>query len=66
MCLKCDLIDKEIERLKKLDEPGLDALSRAMMRADLESWNAEKADLHCDGIINVAAPPLSPETDWRC
>jgi hypothetical protein len=64
MCLKCDFIDKRIERVKKLAEPGFDLLSRAMMRADLESLNAEKAGLHCDGIIKVAAPRLSPETDW--
>jgi hypothetical protein len=59
MCQKCNLIDKEIERLKKqLDGPGLDPLSQAMMRTDLESLNAERAGLRCDGIINVAAPRL--------
>jgi hypothetical protein len=58
MCLKCDSIDKKIERLKQLDEPGLDTLSRAMLRADLESLKAEKASIQCDGTID------SPDTDW--
>jgi hypothetical protein len=58
MCLKCDSIDKKIERLKQLDEPGLDTLSRAMLRADLESLKAEKLSFQCDGIID------SPDTDW--
>jgi hypothetical protein len=41
----------------------LDSLSRAIMRADLESLNAERAGLHCEGIISVAAPPLCPRAD---
>jgi hypothetical protein len=39
----------------------LDSLNRALMRADLEFLNAEKAGLHCDGVITVAAPPLCPD-----
>jgi hypothetical protein len=58
MCLKCDSIDKKIDRLKQLDGPGLDALGRAMLRADLESLKAEKASIQCDGTID------SPEPDW--
>jgi hypothetical protein len=52
MCLKCDTIDKKIDRLKQLDAPGLDPLSRAMLRADLESLKVEKASIQCDGTIN--------------
>jgi hypothetical protein len=62
MCKKCGDIDKEIEWLEQLADPGLDSLNRALMRADLEFLNAEKTSLHCKGIIDVAAPPLCPET----
>jgi hypothetical protein len=48
MCRKCDEIDRELDWLQ-LADPGLDSLSRAIMRADLESLNAEKTSLHCDG-----------------
>jgi hypothetical protein len=33
MCKRCGDIDKEIEWLEQLADPGLDSLSRAIMRA---------------------------------
>jgi hypothetical protein len=47
MCAKCDLIDKKIDQLRSLTSPGLDALSRATMRAAIESMKAEKAAFKC-------------------
>jgi hypothetical protein len=61
MCKRCGDIDKEIEWLEQPADPGLDSFSRSLMRADLESLTAEKAGLHCEGIIKVAAPPLCPD-----
>lgn len=63
MCEKCGLIEKKIEQLKQLVEPGLDSLSRSLLRADLDFLTAEKSRIHCDADINAAAPLLSPESD---
>jgi hypothetical protein len=60
MCLKCDLIDVKIKGLQ-LSDPGFDPLSRALMRADLESLRAEKAAIKCDAS-DVPQPPVD-ETD---
>ncbi len=48
MCEKCELIDREIAQLRSLASPGLDSFSRAIMRAAIESMQAEKADFKCD------------------
>jgi hypothetical protein len=63
MCEKCGLIEKKIEQLKQIAEPGLDSLSRSLLRADLDFLNAERARIHCDADINAAEPLLSPESD---
>jgi hypothetical protein len=57
------MCEKKIEPLKQIAEPGLDSLSRSLLRADLDFLNAEKARTHCDADINAAEPLLSPESD---
>jgi hypothetical protein len=49
MCGKCGLIDKQIEQLQQLASPGLDSLSRALMRATIDSLKEEKASFKCEG-----------------
>ena len=51
MCEKCELIDRKIAQLRSFAGPDLDSLSRATMRAAVESMQAEKAALKC-GIKN--------------
>lgn len=48
MCGKCELIDREIVQLRSLAGPGMDSLSRGVMRAAIESLQAEKAVFKCD------------------
>jgi len=45
MCNKCDQIDNEIEQLRGLISPGMDALSLAMIRCARELLEADKAAL---------------------
>lgn len=47
MCSKCDQIDNEIEQLRGLISPGMDALSLAMIRCAIESLDADKAAFRC-------------------
>jgi hypothetical protein len=47
MCAKCQLIDKKIAQLRLFANADLDALSRAAMRAAIDSMKAEKASFNC-------------------
>jgi hypothetical protein len=47
MCAKCELIDKNIAQLRSLGNQDLDALSRAVVRAAIESMKAEKESFQC-------------------
>ncbi len=44
MCNKCDQIDNEIEQLRGLIAPGMDALSLALIRCAID-----KAAFKCHG-----------------
>jgi hypothetical protein len=47
MCARCKLIDKKIAQLRSLASPDLDTLSKAAMRAAIESMEAEKVSFNC-------------------
>lgn len=49
MCNKCDQIENEIEQLRGLIAPGMDALSLAMIRCAIELLEADKATFKCHG-----------------
>jgi len=48
MCKKSDQIEIRIQPLRRLTTPGLDRFSLAMMRAAIESPEADKAALKCE------------------
>jgi len=49
MCNKCGQMDNEIEQLRRLISPGMDALSLAMIRCAIEMLEADKAAAKCHG-----------------
>lgn len=49
MCNKCGQMDNEIEQLRRLISPGMDALSLAMIRCAIEMLEADKAAAKCRG-----------------
>ena len=55
MCEKCELIDRKIAQLRSFAGPDLDSLSRATMRAAIESMQAEKAAFKCGIKIKAAS-----------
>lgn len=59
MCNKCDQMDNEIEQFRRLISPGMDALSLAMIRCAIELLEADKAAVHCSGIVHQPARPSS-------
>lgn len=59
MCNKCDQMDNEIEQFRRLISPGMDALSLTMIRCAIELLEADKAAVHCSGIVHQPARPSS-------
>jgi len=52
MCNKCDQIDNEIEQLRGLISPRMDAFSLAMIRCAIELLDADKAAFKCHGSVH--------------
>jgi hypothetical protein len=51
MCNKCDQIEIEIQKFRRLaTPPGLDLFSLAMMRWAIESLEADRAALKCESM----------------
>jgi hypothetical protein len=50
MCDKCDQIENKIQQFRRLETPGMDRLSLAMMRTAIESLEADRAAVKCKSI----------------
>ena len=53
MCSRCDQIEIEIEQLRHLISPGIEALSLAMIQCAIESLEADREEVKHHG-----SPPL--------
>ena len=49
MCNTCDQIDNEIEQLRMLMSPGMDALSLTMIRCAVEMLEGDRTAVRCHG-----------------